>query len=121
MKAINGRSTAFNRVLVIDNQGIMGAGMEKLLAGDQALEVIGVATLNEQTLVQEIWQLQPDTIILTLESEVINPYRLLEVLQDYGHLRIILASVNSNVMDIYDRQQITANNPGSLIARLRPA
>lgn len=120
MKAINGRSTAFNRVLVIGNQGILGAGIEKLLAGDQALEVIGVAGVNEQTLVQKIWQLQPDTIILTLEPEVISPSRLLELLQDYGRLRIILTSADSNVIDIYDRQQIVANNPSSLTGKLRP-
>jgi chemotaxis response regulator CheB len=120
MKTINGRSTTFNRVLVVDNQGIMGAGLEKLISADQAIEVLGIVVPDEPTLVQEIWRIQPDIIILISESEVISPCQLLERLGDYGRLRIILVSENSNVMDVYDKQQITARNQDSLLAQLKP-
>lgn len=119
MEAPNGRSATSNRVLVVDNQGIMGAGLEKLLAGDQALEVSGITTRNELILVQEIQRLQPDTIILVLESEIISPCRLLELLQYYGRFRIIMVSINSNNIEVYDRQEIVACNQDSLLTKLK--
>ena len=120
MKKTNGRSTIFNRVLVVDNQGIMGGGLEKLISHDKDLEVWGIAAQYEQTLVQEIERIQPDIIILILESQLISPCRLLGLLRDYGRLRIIVVSDDSNVMDVYDKQQVTAHNQGSLLAELKP-
>lgn len=118
MNAIARRSAKFNRVLIVDNQGMMGAGVERLLAADLSLEVIGVVAKNEATLVKEIWRLQPDTIILTLESHGASPLLLLELLYDYGRLRIIVVSAKDNTFEVYDKQQIITN-PAALIDQIK--
>lgn len=120
MNSITSQSANFTRVLIVDNQGIMGAGMEKLLSKDPSLEVYGITTDSETTLVQNISRLQPDTIILTLESQGTTPTRLLEVLYNYGRLRIILVSVNSNTFEVYEKQQITANSWATLLGQVKP-
>jgi chemotaxis response regulator CheB len=119
MKAITRRSTTVNRVLIVDNQGIMGAGLERLLSEEPSLEVLGITTKSETTLIKEIWHLQPDIIILTVESQGINPTRLMNLLSDFTSLRIILVSMTSNVFEVYDRQQISTIDRNSLTMQLK--
>ncbi len=119
MDATNGRSATFNRVLIVDNQGIMGAGLERLLSEEPALEVFGVTVDGEKMLIQEIWRLQPDSIILIEESEGISPIRLMKLLKDYGRLRIIVVSTNSNVFEVYDKQQILTGSYLTLMEQLK--
>jgi hypothetical protein len=106
-------------VLVVDNLGIMGAGVEAFLFGEQSLEVLGIAVESETSLLQEIWRLWPDTIILTVESQITTPPRLLGLLQDYGRLRIILVSANNNLFEVYDRQQHIISDATTFLDRLQ--
>lgn len=118
MNAIVSRSVNFNRVLIVDNQGIMGAGMEKLLSEEPSLEVFGITTESETILVQNIFRLQPDIIILISEFQETTPIRLLNLLYDYGRLRIITVSMYRNVFEIFDKQQITTKNWATLLGQL---
>jgi DNA-binding NarL/FixJ family response regulator len=106
-------------VLIVDNQGIMGAGIEKLLSEEGSLEVFGLPTESEEGLVQNILSLQPDIIILILESQSTTSARLFELLPDYGRLRIILVSMNSNLVEVFDKKQITANNLATFVGKIK--
>lgn len=119
MNTITRRSTILNRVLIVDNQGLMGAGLERLLSEESSLEVFGITTNSETTLVKEIWRLQPDIIILTVESEGVNPARLMNLLTAFTSLRIILVSITSNNFEVYDRQQISTVDRTSLMTQLK--
>lgn len=118
MNAITSNSINYNRVLIVDNQGIMGAGMEELLSKEPSLEVFGISTASETALVQNISRLQPDTVILTLESKGTTPTRLMELLYDYGRLRIIRVSMNSNIFEIYEKQKIILNSVDTLLSQI---
>ena len=113
------RSATFNRVLVVDTQGIMGASLEKFLGEEPFIEVYGLVWEEDTDLVGEIYRLQPDTVVLILESEVMSPSQLLDALPNYGRIRIILVSAISNIIDVYDRDHILADNPGAFIEQLR--
>jgi DNA-binding NarL/FixJ family response regulator len=119
MNIITRSSKIFTRVLIVDNQGIMGAGLEKLLSEEPSLEVYGTSTKRETTLLQEIWHFQPDIIILTAESKGTSPTWLLNLLKDYGGVRIILISMDQNVFEVYDKQQITTNNHLAFIDQIK--
>lgn len=112
------RSATFNRVLVVDTQGIMGASLEKFLTEEPLVEVYGLVWEEKTDLVQEILRLLPDTIIMVFESGLMTPNQLLDALPDYGRIRIILVSVISNVIDVYDRQHIQVDNYFDLINQL---
>ena len=118
MNTTTKRFAMCNRVLIVDNQAIMGAGLEQLLSGSQVIEVSGITMQNERALVEMVWQVQPDTIILILESQCISPGRLFDLLQNYGRLRIILVSANSNVIEVFDRQQIMTIDHVALLDQL---
>ena len=113
------RSATFNRVLIVDTQGIMGASLEKFLSEEPFIEVYGLVWEEDTDLVGEIYRLQPDTVVLILESEVMSPSQLLDALPNYGRIRIILVSAISNIIDVYDRDHILADNPGAFIEQLR--
>ena len=105
----------------MDNQSIMGAGMEKLLSGVPSLEVMGIDLENEATLVQDISRLLPDIVIMIVESQGTTPVRLLELLDDYGRLRIILLSMTSNCFEVYEKRPVVARNWASLINVCHPS
>ncbi|MCB8983255.1 MAG: response regulator transcription factor [Ardenticatenaceae bacterium] len=116
---MDGRSEKSNRILIVSEQGIMGSGLEKLLVDEQTFEVVRLVLHSEEDLLQQIWQLLPDIIILALEPTEICPARLLEQLQDYGRVRIVLVDLLSNEIDVYDREPVTLNDYGTLINHLR--
>ena len=120
MNTTDSHAATTNRVLILGNEGMMGAGLEYLLSGDQTLDVFGIEAQRECALLEKIQQIKPDIIILVLESQVISPCRLLEALPDYGRIRIILVSAESNTFDVYERQPITAQNQDSLLSCLLP-
>ncbi|MCB9419573.1 MAG: response regulator transcription factor [Ardenticatenaceae bacterium] len=114
MKSANGRYTTTQRVLVIDNDSIMGAGVETLLANSEKLQVIGTAPQNEDDIVHDVWQFSPDVIILNYQSQLTTPVRLLSLLNNYRSFRLIVVSEDDNMMEVYEKRQFTARHHSDL-------
>ena len=117
MNKISTLSLNFKRVLVVDNESIMGAGLEKLLSREPLVEVVGINTEDEMSLVQNISRLLPDIIILILESQSVTPIRLLELLNDLGNLRIVLLSTDSNFCEVYDKKKMSTTSWMALLGQ----
>ena len=114
MKSANGRLTASKRVLVVDNHSILGTGVEELLSNIDQLQIIGVNPADEVDLLQDIWQLVPDVIILSDRSSIISPTQLLFQLKYYPSVRLIVVSEDENTLDIYDKRQIMTRQRADL-------
>ena len=114
MKSANGRYTSTQRVLVIDNRSIMGAGVETLLSNSAELQVIGTTPSDEDDLVRDVWQFSPNVIILSHQSQLTNPVRLLSLLNNYHSFRLIVVSEDDNMMEIYEKRQVTASHRSDL-------
>ncbi|MCA9975835.1 MAG: response regulator transcription factor [Anaerolineales bacterium] len=114
MKSNNGRYIGTQRVLVIDNRTIMGAGVETLLSNRINLQVIGTTPKDEADLVRNVWQFSPDVIILSHQSQITNPVRLLSLLNNYRSFRLIVVSEDDNTMEIYEKRQVTASHHSDL-------
>jgi len=110
MEPFYGRSLDCSRVLIADNLALMGAGLEKLLSAEKDLEVVGVAVQSEEELVQEIWRIGPDVLVLTSESQIVDLFHFWQQLENYGRLRIVLISLYSNTVQIFEMQQMTVFN-----------
>ena len=92
------------RVLVVENESLLGAGIERLLAGETGLNVGGATPPNETTLIDTIKQLQPDVIILDEASLLTIPIRVVNNLLDYPGLWVVMVSVNDNRVQIYHKK-----------------
>jgi DNA-binding NarL/FixJ family response regulator len=114
MKSTNGRYTTTQRVLVIDNRSIMGAGVETLLSDTRHLQVIGTTPQDEDSLVNDVWQFSPDVIILSNQSRLTDPARLMTLLKSYRSFRLIVVSEDDNTMEVYEKRQMTARRRSDL-------
>lgn len=119
MNEIIGRSATINRVLILENYGLMGAGLEKLLADEASFEVFGFTRNDEAAVVAEIKRLRPDIIILVLESRAIGPVRLFELLEDYAPFHLLVFRESTNEIDYYQRERVMIENQISFIAWLK--
>lgn len=116
MKSANGRFTGIQRVLVIDNRTIMGAGVETLLSNSTKLQVIGTTPQNEDDVVRDVWLYSPDVIILSQKTQLTDPVRLLTLLNNYRSFRLIVVSEDDNTMEIYEKRHVTASHHSDLEA-----
>ena len=94
------------RVLIIENNLLLGAGIQNLLAGMANLEVIGIASGRKWgELAQEIERLQPDLIVLDEDSHLANLTKLLPLLAEFSQLRLVVVSANDDRVRIYGKQE----------------
>ena len=94
------------RVLVVENGRLLGAGIESLLGAETGLEVIGVSLGGWAGLIEEIRRFQPDVIVLDEDTYMVDQARLLISLEDYPEVRVVQVSANSDMVCIYEKQQV---------------
>lgn len=107
------------RILLIENESILGAGIERLLTDRARLHVIGVTFVNGTILIDTIKQLQPDVIILDEAYLLVIPFNFLIALLDYPSLRVMVISAHHNRVQIYDKQQLEITQLTDLLKVIR--
>jgi DNA-binding NarL/FixJ family response regulator len=105
------------RVLVVENQRLVGAGIQHLLTGEAGLEVAGVAPEDEAALVAEIKRFLPDWVVL--DQATTNANRLCRLLQGCIELHVAVVSANDDLIRIYEKRRITSAKAADLAALLR--
>ena len=108
-----------SRVLIVENQRLLGAGLQALLTENSDLDIIGVSPSNQIELVRKIRQLQPDVVFLSEGSRLTNAVDLLALLEDYPRLRVVVISANDHLVRIYDQQQVLIKPANQLLNIIR--
>jgi len=104
------------RVLIVENKLLLGAGIETLLANEPEVDVIGITPVDENSLIQEIYHIQPDVVVLDAETTLIDPNnKQLSQLQENLQFRTITVSANDNLIRVYDKQEIMIVQTTNLI------
>ncbi|MCP4424269.1 MAG: hypothetical protein GY803_07260, partial [Chloroflexi bacterium] len=102
------------RILIVNNHLLMGAGVEKLLSSSGQSQIIGSSFQSEADLVRDIWHYLPDIVIMSAQFHQITPTRLLSLLENYGSLRLIAVSEKDNSLEIYEKQRIKTESLADL-------
>jgi DNA-binding NarL/FixJ family response regulator len=102
--------------MVVENQSVFGAGVQRLLAGAAGLEVIEFSPGDYAELIQEIRRVQPDVIVLDEVTHLADPIRLLSFLQGHPELRLMVVSPNDNLVRVYDKYQVLVTQAADLIS-----
>jgi len=105
------------RVLVIENQRLVGAGIQHLLTAEADLEVAGVTLEDDAALVEEINRFLPDWVVL--DQTATNANQLCRLLQDCIELHVVVVSVNDDVIRIYEKRRIASAKATDLAALFR--
>ncbi len=103
------------RVLIIDNDLLVGAVVQMLLAAVASLDIIGISPHAPSDLVQHIDQYQPNVIIVEETSRFVVPIKLYQLFRETPHLRIIVVSANSDMVQIYGKQEILVTDPAQFV------
>lgn len=107
------------RVLIIGTASLIGAGMESLLSQENGLDVTGISPADEQELIAQIWLLRPQVVVMNTSLIFTNPTRLLNSLDSYPHLKLIVINDTNNLVQTYEKQSFLAEEHIGLAAIVR--
>lgn len=109
------------RVFVLYVHSLFAQGVVSLLRQQEGLEVVGAENDAQQAL-DKIRALRPDVVIVDgNDAGKSLPVSLPDILHDGQRMRVINLHFGDNSMDIYDGQQVLANELEDLIAAIRSA
>jgi chemotaxis response regulator CheB len=107
------------RVLVVENKSLLGAGLENLLSTDPSLIVHGTSSGGDVELHQAIKDFRPDVIVLVQATAVPGFSQLFDRFADYPRLRVVTVSQDGAQVLIYDRHQVSVQRATDLITAIR--
>ncbi len=107
------------RVLIVEHNSLLGAGMESLLNNASDLYSAGVTPNSKDELIQSISEFQPDVVILDKTSSLINSVGLSVLLKNHPKLRVVAVSANDNLLHIYNKQQVLIMQAADLVNIIR--
>ena len=94
------------RVLIVENQTLLGAGVHSLLGDETGLEIRGISPHDQTELIQDVRCFQPDIVIMDKVSHLIAPLNLMAALENHSQLQVIVVSADDNQVCIYDKRQL---------------
>ena len=106
------------RVLLIASGSLLDEGVESLLKPEIDLQVSGITPTDETTLLEDIARVQPDVILLN-EVEPSDAARIFALLQGVPAVRMIVVRLNTNTVDVYQKQQVQGVKSNDLLALIR--
>ncbi|RMG95487.1 MAG: hypothetical protein D6706_12000 [Chloroflexi bacterium] len=102
------------RVLVIENELLLGASITSLLAHEPNLNVYGIMPENEQVLCREIYHFTPHVIILGSNSRITSSFRLLAFLQKLSPISVFVINADNKNVQIYTKSESSVTQPQEL-------
>jgi DNA-binding NarL/FixJ family response regulator len=111
------RMTTMRRVLVVEHQRLLGAGIENMLRSDVDLEVLGVTPESESALLRVINRFQADVVIF--DEAMIDSTRLLDLLEHYPALRVVLVNADDGLVRTFDIRQSNVAQATELVALIK--
>jgi chemotaxis response regulator CheB len=109
-------SQPHKRVVVLESDYLLSAGVQSFLSNQEHLEVMGLDAKDPQESYQAILQIQPDVIILDQNNQLIDLNALLEHLEDLPRVRTVVMSYSDDQVQVYDRNKISIHQLSDFLA-----
>ena len=107
------------RVLIVENQTLLGAGVHSLLGDETGLEIRGISPHDQTELIQDVRCFQPDIVIMDKVGHLIAPLNLLAALENHSQLQVIVVSADDNQVCIYDKRQLLVRQAADFLDMIR--
>ena len=104
-------------VLVVENQQLLGAGIERLLRREADLRVTGVMADDEAAYLQEIDDSRPDVVVL--DAAAADSDQLCKIIQDSCQVQVVEVSADKGLVWIYEKRQVVVKHAAELAALIR--
>lgn len=107
------------RILILENESLLGASIECILKNDIDLKVSGLSSFDRGTLVNEIMSVQPDVLILENICHLFDLAKFVFLMKEIPKLRLIVISAADNSFQIYDKHEVFLTDTTDLITAIR--
>lgn len=112
---------ASRRILVVDSGRMLDECLSSLLSSQAGFDISTVSPSSEAELTRDVLQSHPDVVVLS-QSESLAPRRLIERLRgipDLAGLKLIVAHVNDDTLDVYACSGVNVADGAEFIAVAR--
>ena len=107
------------RVLVVCNEILLLAGVESLLARELDLDVCTIVLSERDDFITEIERSEPQVVVLG-ERLVLSRFSLLlELLNRFPELRVMVIDDEENILHIYDKHEVAVRQGTDLVSAIR--
>jgi DNA-binding NarL/FixJ family response regulator len=103
------------KVLILESDLLLSAGLENLLLGQKNLDVHGVTCSNVGELNAAINQIQPDIIIADTTYVTVTSGEVLNYLKMHPGVKTILINLEDNQIEVYDNKRIFIREIGDFL------
>ena len=94
------------RVLIIDKDSLLSAGLQSLLSQAEGVEVLAMTPTSEVEFVQTLERFRPSMIVVACPGPASTPPEVLDMLGGYPSVRLVAVSYDHNMVYVYDRAQV---------------
>lgn len=107
------------RVLVVQSQLLLAAGISSLLNRELDLHVFEATLGDETTLLAEIEKIQPAVLVMDAGSQFSGPFSFLSPFNRCPDLRVIVVDERKNRMHIYENQELEIGRTVDFVNAIR--
>jgi len=113
------KSMETKRILICSNEFILGASLINLLAGEDDLEVVGLAGLGQEALLKAIHKYRPFAVVISDIYLVSDKTFLTHIIHHYPGLKIISVNTDNNQINAYRNKEYTLSQASDLASIIR--
>lgn len=107
------------RVVVIGGEQPLWVGLKSILEKQSSLDLISLHSGDDQTLLQEIKDLNPAVIVLDEKFPSADLAMILNMQKTFSELRVVIISSRENRLQIYDKRDILVRDLRDFISAVR--
>jgi len=107
------------RVLMVDGDCLLSAGLHSILAPRTNLEVRTIVFIDIPHLTAYLHSFAPDVVILDELSLSAHVSGLLEAFLSFPKLRVISLNIDNNRLQVYEKKQVLVTTPEDFFAEVR--
>ncbi len=103
------------KVLIVDNNTVMGEIIGNLLQSRQSYHVSNFQGNCEMELNQEIEHFQPDVVLLVKETNCPETDdQIRPILSEASRIRLLIMNLDDNLVNLYDKNQLTISHSSDI-------
>jgi len=103
-------------IVLWGSEDILSSSIEYLLSAKAGWKVVSISSKEDlDALILAVETTQPDIVIMNMDCHNDRINSTLQLLQDYPAIKVIMVSLEDNLMQVYSKQNIMVKQASDLI------
>ena len=118
MSRSSGIASLVKRIVVLESDHLINAGVLSFLASQDCFDVIGMEGSDPEQIYRAIENIRPDVVIIDQNSLIISVSKLLAHFEQVPHIRTIVLNMSDNQIQVCDKRLVQIQQLSDFIAVL---